>query len=155
MKRILIALLSVPLAMTVACGVWTVGGGDAAGSADKHGPITIWYSNNAEEVAWGKAMVGKWNSAHPKEKVTAQEIPAGKTTEETIGASITAGTAPCLVFNTAPAAVPQFQKQGGLVALDDFPDARQYIEDRTGDIAQQYQSPTASTTSCRGSPTRW
>jgi multiple sugar transport system substrate-binding protein len=140
MKRILIALLSVPLAVTVACGVDS-GGGDAAGSADKHGPITIWYSNNAEEVAWGKAMVGKWNSAHPKEKVTAQEIPAGKTTEETIGASITAGTAPCLVFNTAPAAVPQFQKQGGLVALDDFPDARQYIEDRTGDIAQQYQSP--------------
>ena len=45
------------------------------------------------------------------------------------------------MFNTAPAAVPQFQKQGGLVPLDDFPDGRQYIEDRTGDIAEQYQSP--------------
>lgn len=140
MKRILIALLSIPLAMTVACGVDS-GGGEAAGTADKRGPITIWYSNNAEEVAWGKAMVAKWNSAHPDENVTAQEIPAGKTTEETIGASITAGTAPCLVFNTAPAAVPQFQKQGGLVPLDDFPDAHRYIEDRTGGIAEQYQSP--------------
>src|SRR5262245_21182878 len=139
MKRILIALSS--LALVAACGVDDGGGGDAAGAADKHGPITIWYSNNAEEVAWGKAMVAKWNSAHPDEKVTAQEIPAGKTTEETIGASISAGTAPCLVFNTAPAAVPQFQKQGGLVALDDFPDARQYIEDRTGGIADQYRSP--------------
>jgi multiple sugar transport system substrate-binding protein len=139
MKRTLIALLS--LGLVAACGVDSGGGGDAAGSADKHGPITIWYSNNAEEVAWGKAMVAKWNSAHSDEKVTAQEIPAGKTTEETIGASITAGTAPCLVFNTAPAAVPQFQKQGGLVALDDFPGARQYIEDRTGDIAAQYRSP--------------
>lgn len=139
MKRILTVLSS--LALVAACGVDSGGGGDAAGSADEHGPITIWYSNNADEVAWGKAMVAKWNSAHPDEKVTAQEIPAGKTTEETIGASITAGTAPCLVFNTAPAAVPQFQKQGGLVPLDDFADGRQYVEDRTGDIARQYQSP--------------
>ncbi|MGB3441441.1 MAG: extracellular solute-binding protein [Actinophytocola sp.] len=141
MKRILVGLLSaVTLVMTAACNVDS-GGGEAAGSADKRGPVTIWYSNNAEEVAWGKAMVAKWNAAHPDELVTAQEIPAGKTTEETIGAAIAAGSAPCLVFNTAPAAVPQFQKQGGLVPLDDFPDARQYIEDRTGDIAAQYQSP--------------
>ncbi len=57
-----------------------------------------------------------------------------------IGAAITAGNAPCLVFNTAPAAVPQFQKQGGLVALDDFPDGKDYVEDRTGDRAEQYRS---------------
>ena len=65
-------------------------------------------------------MVKAWNADHPDEEVTAQEIPAGKTSEEVIGAAITAGNAPCLVFNTSPAAVPQFQKQGGLVALDDF-----------------------------------
>ena len=141
MKRILVALLSATALATTACGVDSGGGGDAAGSSDKRGPITIWYSNNAEEVAWGKAMVDKWNAAHPDEKVTAQEIPAGKTTEEVIGAAITGGTAPCLVFNTAPAAVPQFQKQGGLVPLDDFPGAREYIEERTGETAAQYQSP--------------
>jgi multiple sugar transport system substrate-binding protein len=144
MKRTLIALLlAIPLATsTVACNVDSGGGGgDAAESAGKHGPVTVWYSNNTEEVAWGKAMVAKWNDAHPDEKVTAQEIPAGKTAEEAIGAAITAGTAPCLVFNTAPAAVPQFQKQGGLVPLDDFPDGKQYIEDRTGDNAEQYRSP--------------
>ena len=65
---------------------------------------------------WSK----EWNAEHPDQKVTAQEIPAGKTSEEVIGAAITAGNAPCLVFNTSPAAVPQFQKQGGLVALDNF-----------------------------------
>ena len=142
MKRTLIALLAiVPLTLT-ACNVDSGGGGgDAAESAGKKGPITIWYSNNTEEVAWGKEMVAAWNEAHPDEKVTAQEIPAGKTAEEAIGASITAGTAPCLVLNTAPAAVPQFQKQGGLVPLDDFPDGKQYIEERTGDIAEQYRSP--------------
>lgn len=112
----------------------------ASGAAKARGPIKIWYSNNKEEVTWGKAMVDAWNSAHPKEKVTGQEIPAGKTSEEVIGAAITAGNAPCLVLNTAPAAVPQFQKQGGLVSLDSFPGAKAYIEGRTGSRAEQYKS---------------
>ena len=71
-------------------------------------------------MAWGKQMVEAWNAENPDEQVIAQEIPAGDSSEEVIGAAITAGNAPCLVFNTAPAAVPQFQKQGGLVALDGF-----------------------------------
>ena len=105
------------------------------------GPIKIWLSNNPEEIAWGEEMVDAWNAEHPDEEITAQEIPAGKSSEEVIGAAITAGNAPCLVFNTSPAAVPQFQKQGGLVALDSFPDGKEYVEERTGDAAEQYQSP--------------
>ena len=97
-------------------------------------------SNNPEEIAWGKAAVKEWNADHPDEKVTAQEIPAGETSEEVIGAAITAGTTPCLVFNTSPAAVPQFQRQGGLVPLNSFDGAAQYIEARSGDVAQQYKS---------------
>ncbi len=89
-------------------------GGAPASAATATGPIKIWYSNNAEEVAWGKAMVTAWNKDHPAEKVTGEEIPAGKSSEEVIGASITAGNTPCLIFNTSPAAVPQFEKQGGL-----------------------------------------
>ena len=123
--------------LTAACG-GDSGDGDAAGST---GPIKVWLSNNPEEIAWGKAMVEEWNADHPDEKITAQEIPAGKTSEEVIGAAITAGNAPCLVFNTSPAAVPQFQKQGGLVALDSFDGATDYIEERSGDSAAQYQSP--------------
>jgi multiple sugar transport system substrate-binding protein len=85
--------------------------------------------------------VAAWNAAHPKEKVTAQELPAGKSSEEVIGAAITAGSAPCLVYNTSPAAVPQFTKQGGLVPLNDFPGAVKYLTDRTGDSASQYKAP--------------
>src|SRR6188508_1958668 len=124
------------LGLTAACG----GGGEAENARSAKGPIKIWLSNNPEEIAWGKAMVKEWNADHPDEKVTAQEIPAGKTSEEVIGASITAGNAPCLVFNTSPAAIPQFQKQGGLVPLDSFPDGKEYIESRSGDTAEQYQS---------------
>src|SRR6476619_572588 len=136
-KILTVSAAVLALGMTAACG----GGSGSSDAATATGPIKVWLSNNPEEIAWGKAMVQEWNSAHPKEKVTAQEIPAGKTSEEVIGAAITAGNAPCLVFNTSPAAVPQFQKQGGLVALDDFSGAKDYIEARSGDSADQYQSP--------------
>jgi multiple sugar transport system substrate-binding protein len=86
-------------------------------------------------------VVAAWNGTHPKEKVSAQQIPAGKSSEEVIGAAITAGSEPCLIYNTSPASVPTFQKQGGLVPLDGFPGATSYIEARTGDKAAQYKSP--------------
>ncbi|TFD33096.1 extracellular solute-binding protein [Cryobacterium cryoconiti] len=115
-------------------------GGTSGDAATKRGPITIWYSNNETEIAWGKQMVEAWNAENPDEKVKAQEIPAGKSSEEVIGAAITAGNAPCLVFNTAPVAVPQFEKQGGLVDLSSFEDGTAYIEERSGATAEQYQS---------------
>src|SRR3954464_2918122 len=127
------------IGLTAACG-----GGGNSGATSSTGPIKIWMSNNPEELAWGKGMVKEWNADPPKEKVTAQEIPAGKTSEEVIGAAITAGNAPCLVFNTSPAAVPQFEKQGGLVALDDFSGGKDYVESRSGDVAEQYKSPDGS-----------
>jgi multiple sugar transport system substrate-binding protein len=138
MRRTATSLSLLFILAVAGCG----GGGsaDADKAAAAKGPIKVWYSNNKEEVAWGKAAVAKWNTANPKETVTGQEIPAGKTSEEVIGASITAGNAPCLIFNTSPAAVPQFQKQGGLVALDTLPGGKAYVEDRSGDQAKQYQS---------------
>jgi multiple sugar transport system substrate-binding protein len=137
----LAAVLTLSLALA-ACGGGGGGGGESADqAAQAKGPIKIWYSNNEDEVKWGKAVVAAWNQAHPDQQVTAEEIPAGKSSEEVIGASITAGNTPCLIFNTAPAAVPQFQKQGGLVALDSFSDGASYIQERTGPRADQYKSP--------------
>jgi multiple sugar transport system substrate-binding protein len=138
-RHIAIASAAGLIATVVLAGCGEDAAGEDANSA--RGPITIWYSNNAEEVAWGEQMVAAWNEAHPEEAITAQEIPAGRSSEEVITAAITAGNAPCLILNTAPAAVPEFQRQGGLVALDSFPDATNYIETRTGAAAAQYQSP--------------
>lgn len=114
---------------------------DANSARTSRGPITIWYSNNEQEVEWGKQAVSAWNSAHPGQKVTGQEIPTGKSSEAVIQASIIAGTEPCLIYNTSPASVPSFQQIGGLVALDQFPGATQYIEQRSGSQADQYKSP--------------
>ncbi|WP_433183057.1 ABC transporter substrate-binding protein [Actinoallomurus sp. CA-150999] len=137
---IVLSIAAVGLSVLTACG----GGGSGTNvtkAAQAHGPIKIWYSNNEDEVAWGKAAVAAWNASHPKETVSGEEIPAGKTSEEVITAAITAGTEPCLILNTAPAAVPNFQAQGGLVPLNDFPDGAKYIESRTGARASQYKSP--------------
>src|SRR5471032_289832 len=136
------ATLAVGLGLLSACGGGGAGGGGASSSdaTTARGPIKIWLSNNAQELTWGKAMVAAWNAKNPKEKVTAQEIPAGKTSEEVIGAAITAGNAPCLVLNTSPAAVPQFQKQGGLVPLENFKGAIAYLKARSGATLDQYTS---------------
>lgn len=139
-SRVLLAVsVTLTLGAATACG----GGGGTSGSgaAKARGPISIWYSNNAQEVAWGKQTVTAWNSTHPNEKVSAQEIPAGKSSEEVIGAAITAGSEPCLIYNTSPASVPTFEQQGGLVPLNDFPDGTSYVAARSGSTADQYKSP--------------
>lgn len=139
MQRRTLALAGISLTGALALTACSGGGGEAAGMEDR-GPITIWYSNNDAEIAWGEQMVQAWNDANPDEQITAQEIPAGSSSEEVIGASITAGNAPCLIFNTSPAAVPQFERQGGLVNLSEFPDGEEYITERSGDLADQYRS---------------
>jgi multiple sugar transport system substrate-binding protein len=132
------AALAVSLALAACSGG---GATSTTQAATAKGPITIRYSNNAEEIKWGQSTVAGWNKTHPDQQVSADQIPAGKSSEEVIGAAITAGTTPCLIYNTAPAAVPQFNKQAGLVSLGDFPDGVSYIDARTGAQASQYQSP--------------
>lgn len=130
--------LAAPLAATAlaACGD---GGGSGDGATEARGPISIWLSNNEQEVAWGKAAVEAWNTDHPDEKVSAQEIPAGQSSEEAITAAITAGTTPDLIFNISTAAAPGWVKQGGLVDLTGFEDGASYIEERSGsEVAAGY-----------------
>src|ERR1022692_2404556 len=138
------APIGVAAAITLTLGLAACGGGggtSASSGTAAQGPISIWYSNNAQEVAWGEQMVAAWNKLHPSEKVTGQQIPAAQSSEEVIGAAITAGSEPCLIYNTAPAAVATFEQQGGLVPLNDFPGAVSYIQARTGPGASVYKSP--------------
>jgi multiple sugar transport system substrate-binding protein len=132
----LVAAVALPLA---AC---SAGGEQADPSALTSGPIKIWYSTNEQEIAWAEQVVEAWNADHPDEKVTAEAIPAGKSSEDAISAAITAGNTPCLVYNTAPAAVPAFQKQGGLVDISTtFDDGESFIAGRSGGAADGFRSP--------------
>ncbi len=133
-----LAALALPLA---ACGTSGEGAGPDAGELTS-GPITIWYSTNEQEIAWAEAVVEAWNAEHPDEQVEAAAIPSGKSSEDAIGAAITAGNTPCLVYNTAPAAVPAFQKQGGLVNISKtFDDGESFVTERSGDAADGFRSP--------------
>ncbi|MBA3423945.1 MAG: extracellular solute-binding protein [Rubrobacter sp.] len=137
MKRAYSLIVCVAVVAAVsACG----GGGGSSDAVTATGPIKIWLSDNALEISWGEALVKQWNKENPKQKVTAQEIPAGESSEAVIQASITAGNAPCLIWNVAPAAVPQFQRAGGLVPLDSFDGGVQYARERTGGLVDQYVS---------------
>lgn len=142
---VLMALLMA--AVLAACGGDTEPGpgsgasGDAGAGGGGTGPIDIWYSNNPEEIEWAQGVVDAWNGENPDQQVSAQEIPAGESSEEVIRASITAGNTPCLIYNTSPAAVPSFEQAGGLVPLDQFDGATAFIDERVGDVAAQYQSP--------------
>ncbi len=138
-RLVLAAAMTLTLGLATACGGG--GGGSASKDVKAHGPIKVWLSNNAQEVTWGNQMVAAWNAAHPSEKVSAQQIPAGKTSEEVIGAAITAGSEPCLIYNTSPASVPTFEQQGGLVSLSEFADGASYVQARTGATGDQYKSP--------------
>src|ERR1039457_5165710 len=130
--------------LTLTLGVAACGGGagvSATIATGARGPITIWYSNNAQEVAWGEQVVASWTKSHPGQQVSGQQIPSGQSSEEVIGAAITAGSEPCLIYNTSPASVPDFEKQGGLVPLNDFPGGASYVEARSGPLASAYKSP--------------
>lgn len=140
MKRTLLSVIALSTGITVVAGCGGSGSVSASKAAASHGPIKIWYSNNAQEIAWGEQMVASWNKAHPSQKITGTQIPTSKASEDVIGAAITAGTEPCLIFNTSPASVPQFTQEGGLVRLNDFPGAAGYIQARSGTAAQQYRA---------------
>jgi multiple sugar transport system substrate-binding protein len=132
-----VVALALPLA---ACSSGGSQGG--AGSELTSGPIKIWYSTNEQEIAWAESVVEAWNVEHPEEQVTAEAIPAGKSSEDAISAAITAGNTPCLVYNTAPAAVPAFQKQGGLVNISaTFEDGEEFVTERSGEAADGFRSP--------------
>lgn len=136
-----VALAAVSAVALAGCG--SDGSDETSGDSAElaSGRIEIWYSTNEQEIAWGDQVVEAWNAEHPDEQVTAQPIPAGSSSEDVIAASITAGNAPCLVFNTAPAAVPMFQRQGGLVNLSTtFDDAEDYITTRSGTAADGFRS---------------
>ncbi|MFT8357302.1 MAG: extracellular solute-binding protein, partial [Bifidobacterium aquikefiri] len=133
---------SIAIAAALVMALSGCGSGGSASSADTkaQGPIKVWFSNNEQELAWGKTVVAAWNSKHPDQKVTAQEILSASSSEEAITAAITAGTSPCLVYNISSSSVPGWVRQGGLVDLSKISDGNSYIETRSGDASNSYKT---------------
>jgi len=145
-------------ALMLSMGLAACGGGGTPSSKSKapsYGPISIWYSNNAQEITWGEQEVAAWNRLHPTQKVTGQQIPAAQSSEEVISAAITAGSEPCLIYNTAPAASAGLRAGGRSGAAQRLPRRCQLHPDAHRTHRQHVQvAGRHSTTRCRGSRTR-
>ena len=77
----MVTMAMIPLS---ACGAGSSGG--PASTELTSGPIDIWYSTNKQEITWAGKVVKAWNDQHPDQEVKAQAIPAGKSSEDVIGA---------------------------------------------------------------------
>jgi multiple sugar transport system substrate-binding protein len=126
------------LAGLVGCGSQT--GATAGSGLHSRGPVDVWAGPLPSEVAWTQKIAASWNRTHPDQHVSVTALPASRSTEEVLTAAVTAGNTACLVDNTSPAAVPDFQRMGGLVPLNDFPGAVDYLTARSGPAASQYRS---------------
>ena len=62
---LIVAVAALAFGATAACGD-SGGGSSNSNAATAKGPINIWYSNNEQEVAWGKQVVAAWNSRPPR-----------------------------------------------------------------------------------------
>ena len=123
----------------VACG--NSGGTSATSAAPSYGPIRIWYSNNAQEVAWGKQMVASWNKLHPSEKVTGQQIPAGAVVRGGHRRRDHGGQRALPDLQHLPGGGADIRAAGRSGAAQRLPRAVSYIQARTGPGASVYKSP--------------
>lgn len=139
-KKLITTGVAIAAALAVTLSGCGSGSSNGDGNAKSQGPIKVWLSNNEQEIGWGKAVVKEWNSKHPDQKVTAQEIPSASSSEEAITAAITAGTTPCLAYNIAPSSVPGWVRQGGLVNLSKISDGDSYIKSRSGKPGEAYKT---------------
>ena len=139
--RILAATAALALTAT-ACGGGGGGGGGAQEANAARGPITIWYSNNEQELPGARPWSRPGTPTTRPSRSPGQEIPAGKSSEEVIGAAITAGTAPCLVLQHR--AVGRRVSSSARAVWSTWRPSRRrqaYIEERSGDVADQYKAP--------------
>jgi multiple sugar transport system substrate-binding protein len=123
-RKVTALLVSLLLAIPVAA---------CSSSATESGKVelTYWPAANPVEVDFAKQVVKEWNAKHPDIQVKVQPLPASRSTEEVLLASIAAGTTPDVTSNINPGAVGQFVQAGGMLPIDEIPGAMETILERT------------------------
>ncbi|MEA4883704.1 MAG: sugar ABC transporter substrate-binding protein [Clostridia bacterium] len=112
-------------------------------SVEAAGPVQIdfWCSSNPQEIEFAKEVVSRWNSSNRDIKVKLSPLPASRSTEEVLLASIAARSTPDVVANVYPGVVSQFVAAGGLYRVDSFSDFMQFMQKRLpSGILEQYRS---------------
>ena len=78
--------------------------------------LLYWTSNNGGELKFAAWAVEKWNSGGKGQKVVAQPIPEGQSSEEILLAAVVAGTTPDVYSNIWQGLVEFYSRSGVLVA---------------------------------------
>lgn len=101
-------------------GLTGCGRAGTSSAADVGGVVrlTYWSSQNPQELALARDLVGEWNVANPRVQVTLQPIPAGQSSEEVLLAAIVGKTTPDVCSNVWPGILADFVRAGGVVRLD-------------------------------------
>lgn len=103
--------------------------------------LDFWSSSNPQEIEFARAVVNAWNASRSNVKVKLQPLPASRSSEEVLLASIAARSTPDIVANIYPGAVSQFVESRGLYPVDSFPDFLSFIEDRLPPgVLEQFRS---------------
>lgn len=104
--------------------------------------LTYWCAPNPDEINLASELVGEWNRIHPQLQVKLQPIPASVSSEEVLLAAIAGKTTPDICSNMWPGAMDEFITAGGLIALDQFPDFRNYLTTRVpAELLESFRAP--------------
>lgn len=124
MKKWFIWLMVAALAMVpTACST----NGENGGKVE----LVYWSAANPVEVEFAKQVVKEWNAKNPHIQVKLEPLPASRSTEEVLLASIAGGTTPDITSNINPGAMGQFVEAGGMLAIDELDGAMEAILERT------------------------
>jgi multiple sugar transport system substrate-binding protein len=108
--------------------------GCAPTPAEKPGdPVRLvyWPPPNRYDLEMTRVLIDDWNRRHPEIQVEVQPLPAGRSSEEVLLASIVGKTTPDLCSNILTGTVERMMRAGALVPLSRFPDFDSYLHQRS------------------------
>jgi len=93
--------------------------------------LVYWPPPNRFDVEMSRELVEAWNRTHPEIQVELQPLPAGRSSEEVLLASIVGGTTPDICSNILTGTVERMVQAGALVPLSKrFADYESYLRQR-------------------------
>ena len=93
--------------------------------------LIYWPPPGEHDIKLARILVERWNAAHPDIPVEFQTLPAGRSSEEVLLASIVGGTTPDLCSNILTGTVERMVRAGALERLSDFEDFEAFVRERS------------------------
>ncbi len=93
--------------------------------------LLYWPPPGEHDVKLARLLVERWNAAHPDIPVKMQALPAGRSSEEVLLASIVGGTTPDICSNILTGTVDRMVRAGALVRLSELEGFKAWVRERS------------------------